>query len=547
MANVTPSVLANSIMGKLYDILTNGDSTVPPSADNFFSWATPGIPLGADDLKFLTEGFTGVVTPSAVQNLLTAKGAGQPSSGAGAAGQPSSGTASSGSGSQAPALTEADLEKLRAQDTAGLYQQAEFFARLVDFVPEVAKINNDHFATLAVMNNEGGLSEVYETVLTHSQVGHTDLSDDEKKKLEQLRSLLTATTEKTDLITGAKTQVTGPSPLVQAYNDKLAAYEAAALDYNSHRIDALAADNSKAVTYWAINANIIRNRVKAAMSDWITNGYKNDYEEIAAYIAQVEGRDLVLLKQRYIDELEQAKLTGLASGSDFYYTALTPAHFADSPAGWTTFSFSSGDFSRYASSTYNASGWSAQAGGGFLGIFAGGGGGSGSSSRQECQSSFNSDHCSMSFSIAQIPIMRPWFRSSYLTSPIWRFAVGDILVKGWQLSDAGKPPKGQMPAYPTSAIFIRDLQLNFGAESGFSDWINEQSASSASGGGTVTIGPVFLGGSYSSWSKQGKSTSQAQYHYDENGMSVPGMQLIGFKCHINPLCPNPSPDIKEFV
>jgi hypothetical protein len=78
---------------------------------------------------------------------------------------------------------------------------------------------------------------------------------------------------------------------------------AAALDYNSHRIDALAADNSKAVSYWAINANILRNRVKAAMSDWITNGYKNDYEQIAAYIAQVEGRDLVLLKQRYIDEL----------------------------------------------------------------------------------------------------------------------------------------------------------------------------------------------------------------------------------------------------
>jgi hypothetical protein len=534
MANVTPSVLANSIMGKLYDILTNGDDTVPPSADNFFSWATPGIPLGSDDLKFLTQGFTGVVTPAAVQNMLAAKGAGQPSAGTGSDGQQAK-------------LSDADLEKLRAQDTAGLYQQAEFFARLVDFVPEVAKINNDHFATLAVMNNEGGLSEVYETVLNHSQVAHTDLSDDEKKKLEHLRSLLTATTEKTDLITGEKTQVTGPSPLVQAYNDKMAAYEAAALDYNSHRIDALAADNSKAVSYWAINANILRNRVKAAMSDWITNGYKNDYEQIAAYIAQVEGRDLVLLKQRYIDELERAKLTGLASGSDFYYTALTPAHFADSPAGWTNFSFSSGDFSRYSSSQFNASGWSAYAAGTFLGIFGGGGGGSGSSSRQEFKSSFNSDHCSMSFSIAQIPIIRPWFKPSYLTSPIWRFAVGDILVKGWQLSDGTKPPKGQMPAYPTSAIFIRDLHLNFGTESGFSDWINEQSASSASGGGTVAIGPICLGGSYSSWSKQGKATSQSQYKYDENGMSVPGMQLIGFKCHIFPQSPNPSPDIKEFV
>jgi hypothetical protein len=535
MADVTPSVLANSIMGKIYDILTNGDDTVPPPADNFFSWATPGIPLGPDDLQFLTQGFTGVVTPAAVQNMLAAKGAGQPASGSGSDGQPAK-------------LSDADLERLRAQDTAGLYQQAEFFARLVDFIPDVATINNDHFAKLAVMNNEGGLSAVYETVLRHSQVAHMELSDDQKKQLERLRGLLTATTEKTDLISGKTTQITGPSPLVQAYNDKMAAYDAAALDYNSHRIDALAADNSKAVSYWAINASILRDKVNAAKSDWITNGYRNDYEEIAAYIAQVEGRDLVLLKQRYIEELERGKLTGLASGSDFYYSALTPAHFADSPAGWTNFSFSSGDFSRYAHSEFNASGWSAQAGGSYLGIFGGGGSGSGSSSRQAFQSSFNSDHCSMSFSIAQIPLLLPWFKPSYLTSPIWRFAENDISVKGWQLSDGGKPPKGQMPAYPTSAIFIRDLQLNFGTESGISDWMNEQSASSASGGGTLCIGPIFLGGSYSNWSKQGKSTSQAQYHYDENGMSVPGMQLIGFKCHIfDKQYPNPSPDIKDFV
>jgi hypothetical protein len=35
MADTTPSVLANAIMGKLYDILTNGDETVPKSQDNF--------------------------------------------------------------------------------------------------------------------------------------------------------------------------------------------------------------------------------------------------------------------------------------------------------------------------------------------------------------------------------------------------------------------------------------------------------------------------------------------------------------------------------
>jgi hypothetical protein len=35
VADVLPSDIANAIMGKLYDVLTNGDETVPKSADNF--------------------------------------------------------------------------------------------------------------------------------------------------------------------------------------------------------------------------------------------------------------------------------------------------------------------------------------------------------------------------------------------------------------------------------------------------------------------------------------------------------------------------------
>jgi hypothetical protein len=153
----------------------------------------------------------------------------------------------------------------------------------------------------------------------------------------------------------------------------------------------------------------------------------------------------------------------------------------------------------------------------------------------------------MSFFICQIPIIKPWFRSSFLTSPIWRFAVGDYFVKGWQLSDGGKPPKGQMVAYPTSAIFVRDLKLNFGNQSGFANWVNDQSSSSASGGGGLSFGPFSCGGSYSNWKTQGQATSNQAYHYDENGMSIPDMQLIGFKCHINPLTPNPDSGIKTWV
>ena len=110
----------------------------------------------------------------------------------------------------------------------------------MDFVPDVAKINNDQFAKFSVMNDQGTLSEIYERTLKMSQVMESQLTDDEKKKIAHFQSLLTATTTKTDIITGDKVEVSGPSPLVQLYNDKMAAYLNAALEYNSHRIDALA-------------------------------------------------------------------------------------------------------------------------------------------------------------------------------------------------------------------------------------------------------------------------------------------------------------------
>src|SRR5437667_3463479 len=238
MPDVMPHEIANSIMGKLYDVLTNGDETVPKSEDNFFSWCTPGIPMDVSDFEFLQQGLTGVVKKKDVDTMREAVGhAAAPAAG---------GTAPA----PAPGLTPAQLEQLRASDTARLYAQAEALSRIVDFVPDVTKINNDQFAKFAVMNDEGTLSEIYERTLKMSQVMSSELPDDVKQKIAHLQELLVTKTTKTDLITNEKTEVAVPSPLVQTYNEKMAAYEAAALDYNSRRIDALTADNPQAVQYF---------------------------------------------------------------------------------------------------------------------------------------------------------------------------------------------------------------------------------------------------------------------------------------------------------
>lgn len=522
MAPVEPSVLANAIMAKLYNVLTNGDNVAPPSADNFFSWNTPGTPMEPADLEFLTQGLTGVVKREAVAVIAEAGGVRQ--------------------GEAAAPLTQEQLNALMAQDTMRLYMQAENLSRLLDFVPDVAAMNNEQFARMAVRNDDGSLSDVYRYTLDMSQVMRTEISDLDKAKIEKFRSLLNKVVKKTDIDTLEEVEVQVPSAMTVAYHEKRKAYQAAALEYNMHRIDALTASNPRAVHDWAINASVYRESVEAAMNDWVISGFKDDFEKMAAFIDQVSRRDMSLLKKQYLEDLERARLTSAVSGSDFFFTSLVPGNFAKS-TGWSRFGFEARDFESHRSGATSSSSWSTRAGGGFLGLFGGGVQAGGQASRTECHSTFESSHTSMSFEIAEIPIVRPWFRPAFLTSKAWRFDQGNPVARGNQLSDGGGPPQGMLAAYATSAIFVRKLALSFGESQGFSDFVTQQRQNHAGGGGMLSIGSFFLGGSTSSRSASGTTQRDWGYKFENNTMFVDGMQLIGYRCHVMPKSPDPDPAI----
>jgi hypothetical protein len=537
-----PDVLANAVMGKLYNVLTNGDATVPPSTDNFFSWCTPGIPVTAEDFRFLSQGLTGIVRQEAATTLVSATAPSSGSTGTTPA-APSTTSTTTGAGG---GLTPAQLDQLRAQDTNQVYQQAEMLARILDFVPDLVNINNSQFASFSVANNEGTLSDRYKFIMTMSQVMDQDLDQATKDKIAKFRGLLQTTTTKTDIVTDAQTQVVGPSPMVNAYNTKMAAYDAAALNYNQAQIDALTANNPAAVQNWARNAKILRDQVNAAMNDWIANGYKQDYEEIAAYINQVMSRDMSMMKMQYEQDLGNATLTGISSGSDFQYTALAPPDFATS-AGWSTFTFNSGDFNQYQNSSFSKSGWSASASGGFFGLGASGGASS-DQSKSQFNSGFELDSFNLTFSICQIPILRPWFKDAFLMSKAWRFDQSNPDSKNRLISDGGKPPKGYLPAYPTSVVFIKDLTLGIRKDSAAGQYITEQSSSSQGGGVAVFFGPFAFGGSASHYSSSGYSSQNINSKWDDQGLHVAGMQIAGFKCHIiTSKCPDPDPGIKNWI
>lgn len=510
--DVLPKELMNSVLGKLYDVLANGDGdVVPPSDDNYLAWLSVGVPYPAEELDFLSEGLTGVVRKDGKKESKNEDGEEE---------------------KDEDEKSIEEISQLLAQDTARKYQQAENFARIVDMIPDTSGVKGD--VTMNVWNPENTLSQAYDHILRFSQVANIEPDEKLNAKIEKLRGLLQVKKMKKDIITDEETEVIEESQLVIKYNEKLQNYLTVALEYNNYRVNALTAKDPAAVHFWAMNAPILRNKVLAAKKDWVSNGYKEEYEKIAAFISQVEGRSMLALKDRYLDDLEKAKLTGLASGSDFFYSSLVPGNFAKTDSGWTQFSFSGSDFS----SNYSFSSKKGSAGGGLsFGLFRVGG--SGNFEKSESSRKIDASSFFLQFKIAQVPIVRPWFNVNFLTSKYWRFDEANPEFKNQMVSDGELPPNGMIPAYTTTAIFVKDLVLHFGET--HSEIQAEMSK--AGGGGHVGWGPFHLGGSYSTTS----GTHDFQRNSESQGIRIDGLQLIGFKCHMLPKSPNPNPDVKEWV
>jgi hypothetical protein len=524
MADVMPSQLANSVMAKFYDVLTNGDEDVPAPSSSVFTFLTPQVTFLPEDLDFLSQGLTGVVRKEAADILRGPGEAADP--------QP---------------LPAAELERLRAQDAIRVHAQAENWSNFLNIIVDVAKGAADPFAKLQVQHSRGSLSEVYALVLRMSQVMHTELPEATKAKIEKFRNLLSTKIQKTNIVTDEVTEVVEPSELTKAYLEKSKAYADAVFAYNDLRIAAMSGADSQAVHAWALNGATRRNAVKAAMADWVSNGYKNEYEQMSAFIDQVGQRDLTLLKAQYRDDFERARMTGITSGMDYYFTSLAPSNFARSP-GWTKFTFKSTDMQSHGSSTYANKRWNLSGGASWLGIFGGRGGAESTSSHQEFTSTLNSDEFELSFEITQVPIIRSWLGLGFLNSKTWRFDPGNPELKGELLSDGGAPPKGLMTAIPMAMVVVQNLELKLGHSESFQNFVRDTKNSSQGGDGYVRFGPFFLGGGGKNMSSTESTTRDWGFKQTEQGISAPGMQVAGFQCHVfDEARPAPLDSITEWV
>jgi hypothetical protein len=241
---VEPEVLVNAVLGKVSDVLLNGDGEVlPKSDDHFLAFLNIGIPAHKDDFNYALEGFGGVYRRNVDANDL----------------EKSTGPQEAGN--------EPSIDQQLAADALQKYMQAESFHNLTNLIPDVSgivesgRINN--------WNEEGRISDVYAMALQHSQVYDNEPDEATKAKLERWRSKLVTTRKEKDIITDEEVEVTEESAIVKRYNEKMLAYLAAATEYNNLRISAMAGKDQEAVHRMAINGPLLQMKVRAAMNDLV--------------------------------------------------------------------------------------------------------------------------------------------------------------------------------------------------------------------------------------------------------------------------------------
>lgn len=455
-----------ALLGKIQDVLS-GENTVSGNESDYLAWCLPGIPFQAKDLQFAVKGLNG------------ADGA----------------------------------------ETAELNRNAFEFSRVVNNIPNNGTING-------LFDNHGSvLWNVYKDVLRFSKVPKDDLTEKEEKNLVKLRSLLTSKFVKYDIDDFDRErpkEYIQESAMVKAYNAKCAEYIAAVMVYNNKRLSAINAETPKAVQDFATNGHIYEKQVRNALNSWESDGYKEDVEKIYAYIKHTSQRSMALLKAEMETQLDAALLKEAQSGSDYYMTSLYPSSFINSDKGWTEFEFNSVSEQKYERKAHHTT--NAQASYQFLlwSIK----GGADNVQRDIIEDSLLANDFVIKFKITQAVLGRGWFAPEFLTNQCWDW---DQVMHG-VLSDGQPVAKGRLPAYTTTAIFIKDIEIKSSAL----ESINSTMETHVKAGGSVNWGPIKLSADHNTDDKK----MESKYDKKTKTLKIEGMQLIAFKCHQLPKTPD---------
>lgn len=474
MATRESKSIMTSLMNYLYASLTDGMEAHDPAnaAERFITWCLPGIPIAPTELAFMTRGLVG----------------------------------------------RGDTPEAREEDTKLLLGQAARFAKLVDFVPQMSGQHTGENQLVAFHPNSDSLTRTYERVLIQSKVAKQELTAEEQAKILAIRDRLYPEVTRTDDDTGEQVTERPEGPRIRNYKKHMAAYNAAFIAYNAARV--------RGGTEFAFNEPALFSNVRLALDAWETGGHRSELEGQMATLAQITGRDLTLWKRDVIERFRKGTLNDPLLGP-FQFSTLIPGDFLRDEAGWPRLTFTEEHVDKHLESHHTQFKVKASLIGGLT--F----GGSGDYTKDVTRSLDHMTNFKMQLEVAQVPLVITGIDPPFLTSRAWM--IGSDVVELGTLSDGKVPPSGQLVAYPTAVIFVRNVAIS-------SDEITEAKtdiAAHVAAKGRVGWGPFSLGGRY----KRDDHTTDTKVDTQHDGLSVEGVQILGFRCHLFGKLPDPLPSI----
>jgi hypothetical protein len=305
------------------------------------------------------------------------------------------------------------------------------------------------------------------------------------------------------------------------YKDKVKAW---------HRAYAGAFTDPMKLQTWPVEGTSYEDDANEAWDRWISFGFKEEIENAIATLA-AQGTDPAIALIARAKQHYQNSLNSFPSISEIPYTMFLPQSWydPDNDDGWTT--YTSADY--HCETHYNSSSTSYGGGGGIdIGFWSSTGSFEHSDSRTSLQ--ISGDDLEISFSYCTVDIKRPWLDTSLLNLGNW-FLMGDY--KKGCISDGTfgqeKPKDGIeptfLPSITTSLILIKDLKIQWSSYRSDMDAFQ----STTDSGGSIGWGPFCVSGHYEHHSE----STNWEYDSASRGLSVHGVQVIGYVSMINPLCP----------
>lgn len=395
--------------------------------------------------------------------------------------------------------------------------QAAGFSKFADFIPSVNGVVEGKVEGGILRPGSAGLSTIYKRILESSQVVELPQSEEVSKKISALQAQA--------------------APLQENYQKLSDEYDIARANFGMKRIES--SYSPAARLKFEAEGPGLKKKMIQAKDNWEISGNKTKYENITAEIQSLRGlRSPAIWRKEAIDLLETMAIEDPQLGTIFPIYPY-PGSFAQNIAGWTKISVSTSHIdklSQVKNSKYSVGGkigW---------GSFKLGGDASRSTSSELTVS--NTENFGISLKITQVSLMRPWFDPWFFKSSFWRINPASMEAQeGKIVSDGGgdngvNPPKGDLIAYPVTAIFVSDINITmdeFKDEN--SDFVKKFNIS---GGGGWGLGAISASGSKDSSDQTKKSVIDTT----KGEMTIPGMQLVGYLCEMMGKSPNPKTGLK---